>query len=213
MAGDLPQAGDMPGKVFLLSPASCSGKRTEVLLNERADFALAVRLRTQGAPLGEVFAFLSGLYFRGKLAYAAAFAAPPADTEGTLVISTHRGLLSPGLSVTSADIRRLGTVPIHTADERYTAPLRADAGRLRARLDGEAQVVLLGSIATEKYTQVLLEVFGDQLLFPEAFIGRGDMSRGGLLLRCVDEHRELDYIPVRGAARRGPRPPRLAPRR
>jgi len=90
----------MPGKVFLLSPASCAGKRTDVLLNERADFALAVRLRTQGAPLGEVFTFLSGLYFRGKLAYAAAFAAPPAGTAGTLVISTHRGLLLPELSVT-----------------------------------------------------------------------------------------------------------------
>jgi hypothetical protein len=33
------------------------------------------------------------------------------------------------------------------------------------------------------------------------------------MLRCVDEGRELTYVPVDGAIRRGPRPPKLGPRR
>jgi hypothetical protein len=72
--------------------------------------------------------------------------------------------------------------------------------------------VLLGSIATGKYVDLLLEVFGDSLRFPSDFAGRGDMSRGGLLLRCVDARRELAYAPIDGAPRHGPRPPRLGPR-
>jgi hypothetical protein len=203
----------MPPTVFLLSPASCAGRRTEVLLNPRADFPLAIRLRAEGAPLGEVFSFLSGLYFRGKLAYARAFASTLPETEGVLVITTHRGLLSPGITITAADVRGFGAVPIHQADARFTGPLAQAAARLAEALGREARIVLLGSIATDKYTHVLLDVFGEQLLFPEAFIGRGDMSRGGLLLRSVDELQELAYIPVRGAARRGSRPPKLAPRK
>jgi hypothetical protein len=68
---------------------------------------------------------------------------------------------------------------------------------------------LLGSIATGKYSDLLLDIFGDRLLFPTEFVGRGDMSRGGLLLRCVREERELAYQPVIGAVRHGKRPPRL----
>jgi len=69
--------------------------------------------------------------------------------------------------------------------------------------------VLLGSVASEKYTGPLLEVFGERLLFPTDFVGRGDMSRGGLMLRCARSGIELPYIPVRGALRHGARPPRL----
>src|ERR1051325_10991404 len=59
--------------LFLLSPARCDGRRALTLLSPRAEFPLAVQLRRrEGAPLGEVFAFLSGLYFRGKLTYATA---------------------------------------------------------------------------------------------------------------------------------------------
>ena len=48
-------------------------------MSDRATFDLAVRLRGPGgAALGEVFSFMSGLYFRGKLAYARTFPAPPA---------------------------------------------------------------------------------------------------------------------------------------
>lgn len=202
----------MSTTVFLLSPASCAGRRTEILLGERAGFPLAVRLREDAAPLGEVFSFLSGLYFRGKLAYARAFAAPPPGVDPALVITTHRGLLPPDTPVTAADVRAFGAVPIDAANAEYRAPLFAAAGVLRERLRQDTRVVLLGSIATAKYTEVLLDVFGDRLLFPEPFVGRGDMSRGGLMLRAVDAGEELSYIAVRGAARRGSRPPKLAPR-
>ena len=75
----------------------------------------------------------------------------------------------------------------------------------------DCEVVLLGSIASGKYVDVLQPVFGDRLVFPSAFVGRGDMSRGGLMLRCVLDGVELDYVPVAGATRRGQRPPKLEP--
>ncbi len=65
--------------------------------------------------------------------------------------------------------------------------------------------MLLGSVATGKYVDPLTEALGDRLRFPGDFVGRGDMSRGGLLLRCVREGRELD---LRAGGRRGaPRQP------
>ncbi|HEY6929256.1 MAG TPA: hypothetical protein VJA66_06235, partial [Thermoanaerobaculia bacterium] len=67
----------MAQRIFLLSPASCSGARARMLLRRQARFPLAERVRRpEGAPLGEVFSFLSGLYFRGKHTYAQAFARP-----------------------------------------------------------------------------------------------------------------------------------------
>jgi hypothetical protein len=69
--------------------------------------------------------------------------------------------------------------------------------------------VLLGSVATEKYVTPLTQVLGDRLYFPLAFVGRGDMSRGGLLLRCARTREPLDCVPVLGAVRHGPKPPRL----
>ena len=81
-------------RIFLLSPAHCGGKRAAILLNERAEFPLAQRLRSApGVTLGEAFSFLSGLYFRGKLAYAHRFAHAPAGEPGVQVITTDRGLL------------------------------------------------------------------------------------------------------------------------
>jgi len=55
----------------------------------------------------------------------------------------------------------------------------------------------------------LLDVFGDRLLFPATFAGRGDMSRGGLLLRCAQSGTPLECVPVRGAVRHGPKPAKL----
>jgi len=71
--------------------------------------------------------------------------------------------------------------------------------------------VLLGSIASGKYVDVLHAIFGARLLFPSDFVGRGDMSRGGLMLRCASSGDELPYVPVAGAVRHGVRPPRLDP--
>ncbi len=200
-----------PGLVFLLSPADCSGKRALLLHRPEADHDLARRLRgEEGAALGEVFSFVSSLYFRGKLAYARAFARPPRGLAGALVITPSDGLSTPESLVTLEDLRRFAGVPVDCGDERYREPLLRDLRALLPRLDG-ADVVLLGSIASRKYTDVLTDALGGRVLFPSDFVGRGDMSRGGLLLRCVRERRELGYVPLVGAERHGARPPRLAP--
>jgi hypothetical protein len=199
-------------RIFLVSPASCSGKRADLLLNERTSFDLAVRVRDRsGVPIADVFTFLSGLYFRGKLAYGRAFARPPAQIPGVFVITTSRGLVLPEQPVTVDDLREFAGVDLHPANARYRAPLARDAAWI-AEHARRAEVVLLGSVASGKYLDVLVETFADRLRFPIAFVGRGDMSRGGLMLRAVRAGRELDYVPVAGAPRHGPRPPKL-PRR
>jgi hypothetical protein len=195
--------------VFLLSPARCDGRRAQLLMNASAGFPLAVTLRGGSAPIGEVFSFLSGLYFRGKLSYARAFGLDADARPGVLVITTNRGLVSPDTPVSLDDLKSFATIDIAGGGESFRDPLRRDAERLRAQIASDRCVVLLGSIAPGKYADALLEVFGDRLLFPSDFVGRGDMSRGGLMLRCVREDRELAYIPVNGAVRRGKRPPKL----
>lgn len=179
-------------------------------LNERAQFDLAVKLRTEGAPIGEVFSFISGLYFRGKATYARAFAAPPANAPAALVITAGQGLLPVEHTITLDDLRRIATVPVEADEPRFREPFERDAAALATVAGPDCDVVLLGSIATPKYVDPLLAIFGERLLFPEEFIGRGDMSRGGLMLRCAAEGRELTYTPVLGARRRGVRPPKLA---
>ncbi len=199
--------------MFLLSPAYAGGERARMMMNERAQFDLARRLRSDDLPtLGEVFAFLSGLYFRGKLAYAKAFAEPAAGGADVLVITPNRGLVRADQPVGIADLKAFAEVDINEDDPRYRKPLERDVRNLTKRLPS-AEFVLLGSIATGKYIEVLLENFGERLLFPADFVGRGDMSRGGLLLRCAVDRRELNYIPVAGAVRKGKRPPKLEPRR
>jgi hypothetical protein len=200
-------------RIFLLSPAYVGGKRATLVLNARAEFGLARRLRSnQGVPLGELFSFLSGLYFRGKLAYAQAFARPPAGLPAAFVITPNCGLVDVNASVTWEQLRSFGRVAIDESDPRYRRPLQREAARLAARLDARCEVVLLGSISTGKYVEVLSESFGERLCFPSEFVGRGDMSRGGLMLRCAAEGRELTYTSVVGAVRRGRKPPRLEPR-
>jgi hypothetical protein len=208
------RAGRRPGRIFLLSPAHCGGERARLVFNEAAQFELARRLREPGgAPLGDVFSFLSGLYFRGKLAYARAFANAPAGVPGVLVITTNDGLRSPEHAVDLKTLRRYAKGSIDEGNAGYRRPLLRDAGLVDAAAGPDCEVVLLGSVASDKYVDVLLGVFGARLLFPATFVGRGDMSRGGLMLRCVDAGRELDYIPVTGAVRHGPRSPKLEPRR
>jgi len=198
--------------VFLLSPARSDGRRAKMLLNPRAEFSLAVRLReSEGAEIGEVFSFLSKLYFRGKLTYARAFAAAMRDVPPILVITADRGLVPPETRLRRDDLEKFCQVDISAGDERYLGPLRRDASELSSKIENDANVILLGSIATGKYVDALLDVFGTRLLFPSDFVGRGDMSRGGLLLRSAREGRELEYTSVAGAVRRGKRPPKLEP--
>lgn len=181
-----------------------------MLFNPRAGFGLARSLqRGQSYPLGEIFSFLSGLYFRGKFAYAKTFARPPEGAVGGWVITTSRGLVDMNQPTNLDDLREFGSVPIDEEDERYRKPLARDVGRLAK--SSSCEYVLLGSISTGKYVNVLVENLGERLLFPADFVGRGDMSRGGLLLRSVRDNQELKYLPVVGAVRRGVRPPKLAP--
>jgi hypothetical protein len=210
-----PEPGVPTRRIFLLSPARCDGERAKLLIDPEGRSALAAQLREpEGAPIGDVFTFMSSLYFRGKLTYARAFADPPPAVPPALVITTDRGLMSPDEHIRRDELVAFACVDISTADERYLAPLRRDAMALARSIETfDTLVVLLGSIATGKYADVLLEVFGERLVFPAAFVGRGDMSRGGLLLRQVRDGRELDYVSVDGAVRRGRRPPKLAPLR
>jgi hypothetical protein len=207
--------GRATGRIFLLSPANCSGPRAGMVLSERAQFDLAVRLRSaQGVAIGEVFAFVSGLYFKGKLAYSLAFARPPEPGtpltgSGALVITPTAGLRPVETGVNADALRAFAGVDIAANDPRYRRPLIASARALDDEVGPDCDIVLLGSIASAKYVDVLTEVFGDRLRFPIAFVGRGDMSRGGLLLRCARAGEELTYVPVQGAVRHGPRPPRL----
>jgi hypothetical protein len=182
-------------QIFLLSPANCSGKRASLLLSKSGRSILGRRLRSsEGATLGEVFTFMSSLYFRGKLAYAAAFANPPDDCPGVQVIVPGLGLCSPHTPIDLEALRAIARIPIDLDERRYTGPLRRDATHMAEQLEPAVAVVLLGSIATPKYLQPLQEILGPRLRFPQEFIGRGDMSRGGLLLRCVAEGHQLTYI-------------------
>lgn len=200
------------GVAFLISPARCDGRRAQVLMNPSATFDLARSLQgEEGAPIGDVFSFLSGLYFRGKLTYARALTPARRQASRIRIITTERGLIPPTERVKREDLVAFGVVDIANGDARYLMPLRRDAEQLARTLPPTTGVVLLGSIATGKYVDTLLDVFGDRLLFPAEFVGRGDMSRGGLLLRHAQSGVPLDYVPVAGAVRRGKRPPKLAP--
>jgi hypothetical protein len=195
-------------RTFLLSPANCGGKRGRMLRRPEAEFDLAKRLADrQGAPIGEVFAFISGLYFRGKLAYARAFA--PASA---FVITPSRGLLPIDQPITREVLEEFACCDIDADNAIYRRPLERDVRLLASatlRPDADADFVLLGSIASAKYVDVLLSHFGDRLYFPETFVGRGDMSRGGLMLRAASAGEELAYARIAGATRHGPRPPKL----
>ena len=136
---------------------------------------------------------MSGLYFRGKLAYASAFANPPDDCCGVHVIVPGLGLCPPRSVIDLEGLRAIARVPVDPGDRRYTRPLQRDAADLAERLQPRDAAVLLGSIATPKYLEPLKQVLGPRLRYPREFIGRGDMSRGALMLRCAAEGRELTY--------------------
>jgi hypothetical protein len=196
-------------RVFLLSPANAAGVRAQMILRDGANSDLAQRLHNGGAPLGELFTFMSGLYFRGKLAYARAFADVPSGRPGALIITACGGLVSPDTIVTRDQLHEISAINVDPADMRYRGPLTRDLRILAAAAGVNCEIILLGSIATPKYVEPLLDVLGKQLLFPTEFVGRGDMSRGGLMLRCVQSGIQLNYVPIQDAARHGCRPPKL----
>lgn len=186
----------VPGpRVFLLSPATLSGERARQLTSPGARFSLAAQLRSpDGVPIAEAFAYLSSLYFRGKIAYARRFAPP----DGIHVIAPGFGLVPPDWALTQERLRRLRATPVDPASRAYCRPLCEGAERLAAGLGAGGRAVLLGSVATGKYVDVLGPVFGPRLLYPASFAGRGDMSRGSLLLRAAAAGEELAYTVLAG---------------
>ena len=190
-------------RVFLLSPANCNGVRAGWILRSNARSDLARRLRErQGVPLAEVYSFLSALYFRGKLAYARAFAKPPPPSAGVMIITPTAGLMPDGAPVRLSTLRGFSRVPIHVKNRRYRTAFLRGLRRLARDVGPDCEVILLGSIASGKYLDLVQQVFADQLKVPAEFIGLGDMSRGALLLRCVKEQRELKYVSVAAVSKR-----------
>jgi hypothetical protein len=195
----------MSRRVFLLSPANCRGTKAKQVLSPNARFAVATRLASQsGVPIGELFAHMSGLYFRGKLTYARRFGR-------AFVITPDQGLVPAEMPVTRDVLVRFAGADIHLENPAYRRPLEVTARSLADQAGADADFVLLGSVASAKYVEVLGAIFGSRLIFPCDFVGRGDMSRGGLLLRAAAAGQELRYEPVLGAVRRGSRPPKLEP--
>src|SRR5262245_20531503 len=201
-------------QIFLLSPAFCGGRRAAILNREDSELPLARAFRAGTLTLGEAFSFLSGLYFRGKFTYAQAFGRGNGSFGPVLIVTPTRGLQRPEMPFTPEVMREFATVDVSASDARYRAPMERDTHALAAKLPASARVVLLGSVASSKYVDVLTGILGPRLYYPPAFIGRGDMSRGGLMLRSVADGVELEYIVLdANAVRHGPRPPKLPPLR
>ena len=211
MSGSIKWALISSSRIFLLSPAWAGGPRSMMLLRQQASFDLAVKLRQGTASIGEIYSFISGLYFRGKMAYAEAFRAAAPGIPSTLVIVPGVGLVPPETPVSIDQLQAISSVPVDENNPAYMAALLQGARLLEDHAGKACIYVLLGSIASGKYTKPLLEVFGDRLRFPADFVGRGDMSRGGLMLRSARSGTELAYIPVEGSPRNGSRPPKLKP--
>jgi hypothetical protein len=180
-----------------------------MLMRAEAEFDLARRLQSGVATIGEMYSFMSGLYFRGKIAYVEAFPSAPPSGPAAVIIVPGMGLVPPDTRINIDQLRAISGVDIHEDNESYRVPLVRDAVLLERHGGPDCEYVLLGSVATDKYVRPLLDVFGDRLFFPESFAGRGDMSRGGLMLRCARTGEELNYVPVRSARRHGARPPKL----
>ena len=202
-----------PGRIFLLSPAKAGGPRYSMLLREQADFDLARKLRAGAATIGEVYSFISGLYFRGKMVYVEAFGQSTCELPRSLVIVPGAGLIPPETIVDIGQLRAIAEISVSEDNTSFRDPLTAAARLLDEHARRDCTYVLLGSVASAKYTAPLLEVFGHRLLFPLDFVGRGDMSRGGLMLRQARSGVELPYVPVQGAPLHGSRPPKLERRR
>ena len=163
--------------MFLLSPANCRGRRAQQVLSPKATFSVAARLRGEGVPIGELFAHMSGLYFRGKITYARKFGR-------AFVITPDQGLIPAETTITSQVLIRFADAEIDLGNPGYRTPLEQTARALGDEAGADAQFVLLGSIASEKYVQVLSAIFGSRLVFP------------------ADVRRARRHEPRRGAAAR-----------
>ncbi len=128
------------------------------------------------------------------------------------MLSAGEGLRFLHERITLQRLQAWAQVAIDEGNPRFTEPLLAHAAALEQALGDRARFVLLGSVATDKYVRPLGQVFGERLLFPREFVGRGDMSRGSLMLRAARAGVELEYAPVATAVRHGPRAAGVSPR-
>jgi hypothetical protein len=190
-------------KIFLLSPANTSGLRAKQLTSPRAQFDAARLYRSpEGVPIAVAFAFMSALYFRGKIGYALHFARP--TPEGVFVIAPGYGLVPYDWRITEERMNVMSKTDVDVRVSKYRKPLERDVRALAQTVGADAEVVLLGSVASGKYVDILLPLLGHRLRFPTAFAGLGDMARGGLLLRAVRANRELEYTTLDAPRHRGP---------
>jgi hypothetical protein len=181
-------------RIFLLSPALLGGVRGRRILEGRGpDWLVEALSGGRRVPLGEVHAFISSLYFRGKRAYARRFGVR-ASGSAALVITPDRGLVPEDETVDRSALARMAEVAVDPGEPRYRTPLVKSAARLAEELGADGRVVLLGSLATPKYLEPLGSVLLRRLLVPAAFVGLGDMQRGSLLLQAVEAGEELEYV-------------------
>ncbi len=194
-------------RLFLLSPANLNGLRAKMVTSPRAKFELAVQYRSEGGvPIGDAFAFMSSLYFRGKIAYARRFAvlSPVIGGDGIFIITSGYGLVPPDWRLNEERMKKMKKIDVDAATRSYTKPLKEHAELLKKALEDDAEVVLLGSIATGKYVDVLRPILGPHLRFPKLFAGLGDMARGGLMLRAARAGKELEYTTLDAPRHRAP---------
>lgn len=180
--------------IFLLSPANLGGVRARQLCSKRAKFPAAVAYRNGGVEIAEAFAFMSALYFRGKIAYARRFGSDSGPTPSVLIITPGFGLVGPEWRIDEERMRRLRRTRIDARSRSYRRPLESDLRELVAACDDPTRFVLLGSIATGKYVDVLEPILGTRLLFPRVFAGMGDMQRGSVMLKAARAGEELEYV-------------------
>ena len=82
------------------------------------------------------------------------------------MITPNRGLLAPSVRMTLDDLARLAKTDIDPCAEEFRKPLQQDAKALAEALGPRGQPVLLGSIATPKYVDVLLVSLSAGASFP-----------------------------------------------
>jgi hypothetical protein len=117
-------------------------------------------------------------------------------------------LQDPDRPFTLALLREFAVGDVSLDNPDYRSALERDVIALSTRIGKKAQVVLLGSVASGKYVDcVVADSSAIACAYPISFVGRGDMSRGGLLLRSAASGEELEYGPAHGrrpAARAAP---------
>ncbi|MDX1583536.1 MAG: hypothetical protein R3338_08050 [Thermoanaerobaculia bacterium] len=197
-----------PPTIFLISPANLNGTRAKQLRSKHAMFEAAKAYRNGGVPIGQAFSFMSALYFRGKLTYARRFSVSPTpgSIEPVQIITAGYGLVSPDWLIDQKRMRRLQRTKIDPRSRTYRSTLQKDVRRLRDECDESVRFVLLGSVATGKYVDVLHPILRDRLKFPASFVGIGDMQRGSIMLNAARSGVELEYVGmdhVRSTAKRG----------